>query len=236
MSGKGGKCIAAIGAIATLITAVVGQDGIKSIWSSGENEKIDAKEVVLVDNSAGDLNLPVPTKSVEARYICGKTKDGKFATTAQTSNRNIILIKWTKDISDDWTPSSRCQKVSERFQYYKEQGVLNYLTTGRINREDVVCVAASNGDCNRQQKYKGLLFTITSSLGKSNPGEVLINLMNLASSKNVPPINETTSRVYIDINKLLKSKTSQSSKIPDSSTSKEDSSECFDFGCNAQPQ
>lgn len=168
-----------------------------------------SSEVVVVHNpnTNSQVNLPTPTEKVTVNYVCQQLSDGTFATIARTSIGDVPLIKWTKQISTQWTPQERCQTVAERFQNYDNSGVLNYLTTGRINGENVICVADSNGDCNRRLRENGILFTVT---GDKPPSQVLLSLLDLSRYGGAPPINESAGeRVYIDINKLIKTATPQ---------------------------
>lgn len=162
--------------------------------------KIVGSDVVLVD-SDGELDLPKVEEKVEVEYVCKEFSDGAFSTVVKTSKLELILINWTKQIGDAWSPSSRCNEVTERFKMFHNENSLDYLTTGRMNGQNVICVASSDGDCNRNLDENGLLFTITTD---KMPGEVLLNLLDLGLAKDVPPINESTGdRVYIDINNLI---------------------------------
>ncbi|MGK7892888.1 MAG: COP23 domain-containing protein [Xenococcus sp. (in: cyanobacteria)] len=191
--------------------------GIQGTFTSSS----PSSEIVVVHNpnTNSQVNLPTPTEKVTANYICQQLSDGTFATSARTSIGDVPLIKWTKQISSQWTPQERCQTVAERFQNYDNSGVLDYLTTGRINGENVICVADSNGDCNRRLRENGIVFTVT---GNKPPSQVLLSLLDLSRYGGAPPINESAGeRVYIDINKLIKT------SIPQRPASNRSSHESF---------
>ena len=84
--------------------------------------------------------------------------------------------------------------MSDKFQQYYATGELNYLTTGRVNYQNVVCVAKARlGACN------GVLFTLKPG---SNPGQTLQRLMDVRLRAS-GPLSETYERVYIEMDKFL---------------------------------
>ncbi|HIK31037.1 MAG TPA: hypothetical protein IGS17_03360 [Oscillatoriales cyanobacterium M59_W2019_021] len=97
-----------------------------------------------------------------------------MATIARTQRGLIVpVIYWNSDYFSDsgYTPETRCQMVSQRFETFRQNGTLNYLTTGKMNNMPVVCVASAvGGGC----AENGLLFTLKPS---SDPNRVLEDLM-----------------------------------------------------------
>ena len=59
----------------------------------------------------------------------------------------LPVIHWVSDYFDGsgYDPLTRCRAVSGRFQRYYEAGVLNYITTGIVNRLPVICVTDQMG-------------------------------------------------------------------------------------------
>ena len=108
------------------------------------------------------VSSPIPSPEVVSEtYYCGRGSDGKPATFTKTAQGDIPLIIWESEafIGVGLTPERRCEEVSARFENYYQAGRLNYLTTGVINGQDVICVAEYNvGTC------AGLLF-------RMNPGD-----------------------------------------------------------------
>jgi hypothetical protein len=133
----------------------------------------------------------------ETKFICG-TWQGAPATIARTSKGDVPVIRWVSDHfnASGFTAQKRCQMVSAKFQQYYQEGTLKYLTTGRKNGNNVVCVAQSEkGAC------KGQLFTLKPG---SNPGETLKQLMAVRSqASGATPVNESSDRVYISIDRYL---------------------------------
>ncbi len=96
------------------------------------------------------------------------------------------------------------------------------MTTGRMNRQNVVCVAErENGPCS------GLLFTLKPG---SDPNETLEKLL-ARRSQSGGPLNETRDRVYIDMNHYLQeglsatTGTESTIGFPDESTGNVDSNQ-----------
>lgn len=145
-------------------------------------------------------------------FVCG-TNNGAPATIARTNRGDVPVIRWTSDRFRDagYSPERRCIEVSARFQQYFRNQKLNYLTTGMMNNQQVICVAdREGGDCT------GLLFTLKRG---SDPSQVLNNLLAVRVRAS-GPLNESTSRVYIDMSEYLKQASvedqpnSQSDNIP----------------------
>ncbi len=142
-----------------------------------------------------------PASAAERRFACGRS-GGVPTTMAKTSRGLVPVIKWTSDhfSQSGFSPLRRCQIVSDKFQQYYESGELNFLTTGRvsypnkIDYQNVVCVAKARlGACN------GVLFTLKPG---SNPGRTLQRLMDVRLRAS-GPLNETSGRVYIEMEQFL---------------------------------
>jgi Circadian oscillating protein COP23 len=143
--------------------------------------------------------LPPPAQAAATSFSCG-TSNGMPTTVARTHDgRSVPMIRWTSNAFDGagWTPERRCQEVSQRFESYRRQGRLTYVTTGRINGLPVICTAASNGG-----PCDGLLYTLKPG---QHPTLALQNLFDVRF-KARGPLNETTSRLYLSIEDLLASK------------------------------
>lgn len=125
------------------------------------------------------------------------TINGVPTTIARTSQKQVAVIRWVSDFGSErgFTPQKRCQLVSARFQEYYTQGKLNFLTTGRKNGQNIICIAETQGG-----NCTGQLFTLKP---EANPGETLKNLLNIRTGAG-GPLNETNDRVYIDMNQYLR--------------------------------
>lgn len=135
-------------------------------------------------------------------FFCG-TKDGVPTTVAQTSRGDVPVIRWVSDYFSGagYTPQKRCLEVSERFQNFYNNGMLNYITTGVINRQPVVCVAETPGSTCSE-----VLFTLEKN---DDPNVVMQQLFNVrirataaAITRGGSPVNQNQP-IYIDVNDYL---------------------------------
>ncbi|WP_299414784.1 COP23 domain-containing protein [Acaryochloris sp. IP29b_bin.148] len=136
-----------------------------------------------------------PAQASEQRFSCGQS-GGTPATMAKTKRGYVPVIRWTSDYfgSSGWSPQARCTEVSNRFEAYHRNGTLKFLTTGRMNRQSVVCVASQDGG-----PCSGLLFTLKPG---SNPGRTLQRLLDVRY-RATGPLNESAARVYINMEDFL---------------------------------
>ncbi len=129
-------------------------------------------------------------------YFCD-TDNGTWTTFARNhNNRKIPVIRWVKTLGE-FTPEVRCREVSNRFQKAYSEGILNYLTTGIIKGQSVVCAASQQGGPCEQ-----ILFTLKSPKDASSVVQHLTGLGYRARG----PINQGdgSPQIYIDMNLLMK--------------------------------
>lgn len=146
---------------------------------------------------AGALALPAPVAAASAsRFVCGS--DGGVPTTEAITRdgRQVSVIRWTSRVfsGSGWTSQRRCQEVSSRFEKFRQQGRLRYITTGRMRGQPVLCTALSNGGA-----CDGLLYTLKPG---QDPSATLARLLELRV-KARGPLNETGPRLYVSIDSLL---------------------------------
>lgn len=136
----------------------------------------------------------ISSPSEKVTFSCA-IKNGVPTTVAQSSRPDIPVIRWVSDFGDEvgYTPQKRCEEVSNRFQQYYNQGVLNFVTTGRQNNQNIVCVSSEKGGA-----CQGLLFTLKPN---DNPSNVIQQMFEVASYASGPI--DQSSGIYIDIKKIL---------------------------------
>ncbi|MBW4449718.1 MAG: COP23 domain-containing protein [Spirirestis rafaelensis WJT71-NPBG6] len=138
-----------------------------------------------------------PSNAQSTTFYCG-TSNGVAATIARTPRGNLPVIRWSSDYfsGSGWNQQRRCQEVSSRFQSYYDNGTLKYITTGRMNKQSVVCVASrKGGDCT------GLLFTLKPG---SAPDRTLSRLLNYRALAAGGSLNESAGeRLYIDMKEFM---------------------------------
>ncbi len=143
--------------------------------------------------------------SGDMRFFCAKSlnpQTGKAVPTtmAKTKRGNVAMIRWQSTYfsanGKSFTPQDRCQEVSRRFQTFYQDGVLAYLTTGKMNAQNVICVSDEyGGPC------QGLLLTLEP---KDNPEEVLKALLNVRTRAR-GAITRSTGTSYVDVQEFLDS-------------------------------
>jgi hypothetical protein len=143
------------------------------------------------------LSTPLAVKAGSAnRFYCGKASGAASTLATTASGKTVAVIRWTSTTfnSAGWSREKRCQAVSDRFEQYRQQGRLSYLTTGRMNGQPVICTTKNDGGA-----CDGLLYTLKPG---QNPTKTLRDLLAVRSMAK-GPLNETTGRLYIKMSDLL---------------------------------
>lgn len=159
---------------------------------------------ILTASIIGLLSTPAlsqPSSAQTVTYFCGKSRDGVPTTFAHNATgKRIEVVRWQREWGGGITREERCQKVSARFKSASERGLLNYITSGRMSGEKVVCVAKEYGaPCSE------ILFTLKP---EDNANEVVKALMGVGYRARGPVIqsDDGSPQIYIDINLLLNDK------------------------------
>lgn len=111
------------------------------------------------------------------KFFCGLFQE-KPATIARTPQGVVPIIVWTKSLDNGlYNPLTRCRQVSARFENFYRNSLLRYITSGRSNGQNIICVAAvMGGKCLRD----GLLFTLRPN---DTPRSTLIALFNISTGR-----------------------------------------------------
>jgi hypothetical protein len=135
--------------------------------------------------------------STQKKFYCGQSQNVP-ATMARTSQGPVPVIHWVSTLDEDYTPEYRCQAVSDKFQTFYENGTLNYLTTGVVDRQNVICAAQfDNGPCT------GVLLTLKPS---SHPIRTLQQLLSIRDRAPNALLNESAPQFYVNLKDLLEAK------------------------------
>lgn len=142
----------------------------------------------------------LPPNAAEAatasRFVCSSVGGVPTTEAITRDGRKVSVIRWTSRVfsGSGWTAERRCQEVSSRFDQFRQQGRLRYITTGRMRGQSVLCTAQSMaGACD------GLLYTLKPG---QDPSATLARLLELRV-KARGPLNETGPRLYISVDALL---------------------------------
>jgi Circadian oscillating protein COP23 len=166
----------------------------------------------LLSSTAGVAALsPVRADIVDPKFYCATIKNTP-TTMARTSRGSVSVIHWTSKnaFGEDYPPEVRCKLVSSRFQEYYTDGTLNFLTTGVLNRQPVICaVQAKGGPC-------GVLFTLKPG---SDPDLTLKRLLSIRDRSTTLVLNESISSPLINVNDFLETAPVEESSADASPTS-----------------
>ncbi len=145
------------------------------------------------------VTMARPIRAQTTTYFCASNKDGVPTTYARTATgKKIALISWKRTWSHTYSAKARCELVSARFQHASQDGVLNYLTTGFMNGQTVLCAASRYGDtCSH------LLLTLRP---EDNASRVIENLRQMGYTASGPIVQseDVSPHIYIDMNQLLR--------------------------------
>ena len=149
-------------------------------------------------------NPNLPQKSSTRNYQCIQHQ-GKPMTIVDTQRGRIQLILWESSYfsQSSWTPQKRCNEVTRRFQNFSDQGNLKYITTGKINQYNVICVSGqkpspgSNISCSSE----GLLITLEPT---DDPDQVMTQLFQEAARIGSMPVTRSQrSQSILDMEQYL---------------------------------
>ncbi len=145
---------------------------------------------LLLCSTLSVISLVKPTQAQKRSqrniYSCIEL-NGKPTTVAYTRRGRIDLIAWQNDFfqGSGWDPKSRCNEVSKRFQQFSDAGELRYITTGKVNGYNVICLAHPRRPQKNVCKNNGLLITLEP---KDNPEQVKNQLFDVAARISGGPI------------------------------------------------
>jgi len=136
------------------------------------------------------------------RFACGINQDvpATLAILADGTSVPVIRYKSNAFESAGFSAQKRCEEISDRFQYYNERREIDFMTVGKINGQNVICVTRQEGgDCSRDLKSEGLLITIRPGV---NPRTTLTQLINVRLQAG-SALSETEERPYVNTRCLI---------------------------------
>ncbi len=145
------------------------------------------------------------SESGSREFFCFNNRKGIPTTYLRTENgEKRAVIRWESKVfkPSGWTPSDRCKEVSQRFQTANNNGSLEYITNGIMNKKKVICTATEvGGQC------VDLLFTLLPK--EKNQGEAILTQLNKllnGESQTVLVQSSGEKQLYIkvDLKKFIK--------------------------------
>lgn len=171
-------------AITTILLALVG-----AIASCPQQER---------SQNSGDNLGGLPSK-----YYCGKSKDGTPTTFAQSDRGDLPIVRWESDYFQQfgWSREQRCSAISDKFQQAYEQRILNYITTGTVNNQAVICASSGLGD-----NCQFPLFTLSPN---RNPTQALEEIFGSNSVGGGATIQRRNEGLYVEFEDFINRRNSQ---------------------------
>jgi uncharacterized surface protein with fasciclin (FAS1) repeats len=144
------------------------------------------------------------SSSGQTKFVCEGAIDGLPTTFAVTSRGNVPVITWYSDYfsSGGYSPQNRCEQVTSRFENFYKTGQLDYITTGVVNGQPVVCATGKDGGACTD---KNVLFTLKPDSEPVATVEQLFNIRTGASSSPLFESEDDVDVVYINFQEFLNS-------------------------------
>ncbi|HEY9701092.1 MAG TPA: COP23 domain-containing protein [Allocoleopsis sp.] len=145
------------------------------------------------------------SESGSMEFFCANNRKGIPTTYLRNENgekRAVIRWKSREFEKFGFNPSARCKEVSSRFQTAYNNGSLQYITNGTMNKKQVICTANElRGQC------VDVLFTLLPK--EQNKGELILTQLNKflnGDSQSVLVQNSSKNQRYIkiDLPKFIK--------------------------------
>ncbi|MBW4620211.1 MAG: COP23 domain-containing protein [Cyanosarcina radialis HA8281-LM2] len=152
--------------------------------------------VVALSSVGTILSAPSYAESVNFRCDTSGSLPTLVARSEETGRTTPIIRFFSEYFADSgYNSYERCYQVAGRFQDAFNEGRLDFLTVGIVNRQKVVCATYSGGSCNSSN----VLFTLKSGADAADTLQRLFNVRDLAAG----PLFESTGRPYIEFSTLL---------------------------------
>ena len=131
------------------------------------------------------------------KFYCDRGENGIPTTFVKTPQGTYPVIRWVSNyfLSAGYSPLTRCRQVSDKFQFFYDDGRLDYITTGIVNRQPVVCVSGRKGG-----PCQGVLFTLKPQQSAS---ETVQQLFDIRVGASTGPLYESGSRFYLNFNDYI---------------------------------
>jgi len=146
----------------------------------------------------------------KTKFVCGSDQ-GRPATLAiLPDGGQAPVIRYSSGAFEQagFSDQKRCEEISARFQYFNDLRENDFMTTGKINGQNVICVTRSEGgDCSRDLKAEGLLITVRPNIDPRVTLQELIDVRVQAGSA----LEENEGRLYVNTQCLISSGGSQQS-------------------------
>ena len=96
--------------------------------------------IVTITAVGTTATLGQPSQAQSDKFICSVNKNNIPTTYANTPEGPKPVMRWESTyFPPPYTPMRRCQEVTERYNKFYAQGILEYITSGWVNSLPVIC-------------------------------------------------------------------------------------------------
>ncbi len=136
-----------------------------------------------------------PAQGQSITFECQPDNSQVPTTYAVTPDGSKPVIKWKSDYfaQSSWTPMKRCQAVTEKFNLFKSQNMMNDITSGWVEKQPVVCVTFNCSD-------ETLLFTLRPD---QDPEQVLQEIFANRQGASTPTVQCSGCTASINLQNYL---------------------------------
>lgn len=138
----------------------------------------------------------------KTRFVCGEDQGVPTTLAILPNGTKAPIIRYASSAfaGSGFSNQKRCEEISMRFQYFNDRGELDFITVGKINGQNVICVTRQlGGGCSRDLKSNGLLLTIRPGI---NPKTVLTDLIDVRIQAG-STLNESPETPYVNTRCLI---------------------------------
>ncbi|WP_013321929.1 COP23 domain-containing protein [Gloeothece verrucosa] len=164
-----------------------------------------------------------PSQAQQISFACAVDTDKVPTTYAQTPDDTVPVFKWTSNyFRPPYTPMQRCQEVAGRMNNFYANGMMDYLTSGVVNNQPVICAGPScNADGSNvlitlkpNQDPNQVLQEIDSNRSGAGGPSYQLTGGTTSSSKSNALTRNSNGTVSLDMNRFLQT---NSATVPQTS-------------------
>lgn len=182
---------------AIAFSTILGFASVSQGQELSTNSSCNFGNLIACESSGVQVSDRQYAETIRQEFYCSVSSDGIPTTFVKNTRGTFPVIRWVSRIFDDagYVPETRCRQVSSKFQQFQKRGLLNYVTTGRVNNQPVICVSnAQDGPC------LGILFTLKPN---QNANRTLQQLFDLRANASAGPLEESNGRLYLDLSQYI---------------------------------
>jgi hypothetical protein len=146
---------------------------------------------------------PIALAVANQTFVCNQDPSAP-ATLANTANGSRTMIRWASQYftSSGYDPKLRCQQVSARMEKLRQERKLQFITSGVMNQQPVVCAALTQQDAKERRCTGGLILT----LEKGDDSRAVVKQLEDAMASNstlVKQLKLPAHKGYADLREFL---------------------------------